>query len=114
MMSVACALLAGLGFSATVAGQYIARGGHFHTRAILTDATGVTVWSRGHRRLLGLVTRIFGMVTRIFGMVTGSRGHRRLFGLVALAYSKPGGYFTLAQSAYERKTHLFCVCTDLY
>ena len=104
---VSCALLAGLGFSATVAGQYIARGGHFHTRAILTDATGVTVWSRGHRRLLGVVTRIFGMVT-------GSRGHRRLFGLVALAYSKPGGYFTLAQSAYERKTHLFCVCTDLY
>ena len=65
---VSCALLAGLGFSATVAGQYIARGGHFHTRAILTDATGVTVWSRGHRRLLGVVTRIFGMVT-------GSRGH---------------------------------------
>ena len=25
-------------------------------RAILTDATGVTVWSRGHRRLLGAVT----------------------------------------------------------
>ena len=25
-------------------------------RAILTDATGVTVWSRGHRRLLGVVT----------------------------------------------------------
>ena len=24
--------------------------------AILTDATGVTVWSRGHRRLLGVVT----------------------------------------------------------